>query len=160
MRNSASARCALPTIPDSRVQGSLPPRWSAAWTLRTGAIRCGAALRRVCPAGSRGRALCAGFALNRVFAVNDQYLADVLHGLCSRSGANVCQKRFALAAIGSENPQFDELMAFQRPVSLCGNGRTQSLVADHDHGVECVGARLEFALLQGCENFHDEILVR
>ena len=74
--------------------------------------------------------------------------------------ADLRNERFTRVPLVAEHPDLDQLVAFQRGVDFADDLGLEACFADHDHGLEMVGAGAERAALGGIELFHWASAVR
>jgi hypothetical protein len=85
----------------------------------------------------------------RIFSVEDQHPADVLHRLCSGARANLRQDLFARRALRAGNPDLDQLMALQGAVDFLEHAAGQACVANRDDGMQPMRSRPQVSSLLG-----------
>jgi len=109
-----------------------------------------AALRRVLLASWRhGRRLRLG-----ARPKEDQDPADALHGVGCQRIADIADQALAMAAIVSQDPDLDQLMALQCKIDLGQHPGREAGFADHDDRMQMMSARSEGASLCRCEWLH------
>jgi len=70
--------------------------------------------------------------------------ADVLLHVRVCGGTQGFAHRDALGAVVAQNAHFNQFVRRQGGIGFFDNGFGQALLADHDHGIEMMGARLQF----------------
>jgi hypothetical protein len=76
-------------------------------------------------------------------AVYDENLADLLHRMRVQDRADLREESLACIAIVGGSLYLDQFVAFEIDVDLAEHRRGQSLVADGDHRMQGMRARLE-----------------
>ena len=79
--------------------------------------------------------------------VYHEYLADMLHRLSAGTGAYFGEQQVALVAICAEHAYLDQFMSLDCAFDFGEDSSGETVVADHDYRVECMGAGLEIAAL-------------
>ena len=87
-------------------------------------------------------------------AKEDQDLPDALHRVGKQRLADIPDQALAMAAIISQHPDLDELVALQCKIDLRQHGGRKAGFADHDDRMQMMSARPQGASLCRCEFLH------
>jgi hypothetical protein len=82
----------------------------------------------------------------------------MLNGLRAGLGANGVEVFLARVAVVAGHADLDQLVACERTLDFRQHGRSEAVVADHDHGFQGMGTGTQFAALGRRECFHGAIL--
>lgn len=73
----------------------------------------------------------------------------MLNAFAAEFLANLCHERLTNGAIVGRNPHFDQRMRSECNVDFVENGRGQTFIANHHHGIEVMGSSAQCATCAG-----------